>query len=135
MAKKKEQGISLDDAFADDEDVEYAKPKKIISKFTKEKTPSSNETSAITIKSSKPISELKKGDKIKVDYLTLEIDAHYIMEDYKTTKEMLIECFDQKTDKDYQIRYFDNQVERSIEIYRLDEIVYNRLDGIKKIEW
>ncbi|MFH1290335.1 MAG: hypothetical protein ABIH92_02910 [Nanoarchaeota archaeon] len=89
----------------------------------------------VTIKSSKPITELKKGDKIKVDSLTLEVDAHIEMIEHgKGTKEMAIECFDPKKDKDYQIRYFSDQVETSIEVYELVEIVYNKLD-VKKIEW
>ena len=136
VKKKKDEGMSLDDAFGDDDDVEYAesKPRKLTQKSEPKEAINSEETS-IKIKASKPITKLKKGDKIKVDEITLEIDAHYVMEDYKTTKEMIIECFDPKKDIDYQIRYFDDQVERSIEVYRLDEIVYNRLDGIKKIEW
>ena len=91
--------------------------------------------SEIKIKSSKPISELKKGDKIKIDSLNLEVDAHIVMiEHSKTTKEMAIECFDPKTDKDYQIRYFSNQPEDSIQCYELEEIIYNKLD-VKKVEW
>jgi len=42
-------------------------------------------------KQSKPITQLKKGDFITVNGKKLEIDAHYVFEDYKTTKEMLIE--------------------------------------------
>lgn len=88
----------------------------------------------VNLKSSKPITELKKGDKVKVDKLTLEIDAHYIFEDYKTTKEMLIELFDPKTDKDYQLRYFDDQVENSIKFYELKSIIYEEVE-VEKIEW
>ena len=88
----------------------------------------------IKTKSSKPIAQIKKGDKIKVDSLTLEVDAHYVLIDHGSTKEMTIELFDQKTDKDYQIRYFTNQVETSIEVYELQEIIYRKLD-VKKIEW
>ena len=66
------------------------------------------------IKASKPIAKLAKGDKVKVNGLQLEVDAHYVFEDYKTTKEMLIELFDVKTDKDYQLRYFDDQVEERL---------------------
>ena len=89
----------------------------------------------VTIKKSKPISELKKGDKIKVDSLTLEVDAQILMiEHSKTTKEMAIECFDKKTDKDYQIRYFSDNVDNSIQFYELKEIVYSPIE-IKKVEW
>ncbi|MFH1425446.1 MAG: hypothetical protein ABIG28_01805 [archaeon] len=90
----------------------------------------------IKIKASKPIAEIKKGDKIKVDSLTLEVDAHLvIIEHDKDTKEMTIECFDPKTDKDYQIRYFSHMPEDSIEVYVLaNEVMYNKIE-VKKIEW
>jgi len=91
--------------------------------------------SDIKVKGSKPIKELKKGDKIKVDSLALEVDAHVVMIDHgKDTKEMAIECFDKKTDKDYQVRYFSNQPDTSLEFYEMVEIVYNKLE-VKKIEW
>jgi hypothetical protein len=92
--------------------------------------------SEIKISSSKPISEIKKGDKIKVDSLTLEVDAHTILiEHNKDTKEMTIDCFDKKTDKDYQIRYFSHMPEESLEVYVLEnEIMYNRME-VKKVEW
>jgi hypothetical protein len=149
---KQEKGISPDDAFADDEDVEYAKPKpKKESK--KGKSTEENleeleeEVEAIektmspeglpnppAIKASKPITQLKKGDKIKIDSLTLEVDAQTILIDHGTTKEIAVECFDPKTDKDYEIRYFSDQVERTIEVYELQEIMYFKRP-VKKIEW
>ena len=86
------------------------------------------------IKQSKDISLVKKGDFILVNGKKLEVDAHYVFEDYKTTKEMLIELFDTKTDKDYQIRYFSDQVEETIKFYELKEIVYEEVD-IDDIEW
>jgi|SRR3989344_378398 len=136
MAKKQkeDEGMSLDDAFGDDEDVEYAesKPRKLVKK---ESPQVSTEQSVIKVKASKPVEKLKKGDKIKVDSVELEIDAHYVMQDYKTTKEMIIEAFDPKKDKDYQIRYFSGQIENSIEVYILEEIIYNKLDNVKKVEW
>jgi len=134
---KAEEGMSLDDAFADDGDVEYAKtkPKKSTSKKIENTKISQNDKDEeIAIKSSKPISELKKGDKIKVDSLTLEVDAHYILIDHENTKEMAIELFDTKKDKDYQLRYFSDNVENSLQFYELNEIVYNKVE-IKKIEW
>ncbi len=85
-------------------------------------------------KQSKPIESVKKGDFITVNGKKLEVDAHYVFEDYKTTKEMLIELFDPKTDKDYQIRYFNDQVKETIKFYELKEIVYDEVD-IEKIEW
>ncbi len=89
----------------------------------------------VLIKSSKPIASLKKGDSVIVDGRKLEVDAHYIFEDYKTTKEMLIELFDPKTDKDYQLRYFSDQVEDTIKFYELKEIVYEENENVQKIEW
>ncbi|MEK6914994.1 MAG: hypothetical protein AABW89_00435 [Nanoarchaeota archaeon] len=86
------------------------------------------------VKQSKPLTSVKKGDFITVNGKKLEVDAHYVFEDYKTTKEMLIELFDSKTDKDYQIRYFDDQVNETLKFYELKEIVYEEVD-IEKIEW
>ncbi|MEK6908963.1 MAG: hypothetical protein AABX23_02845 [Nanoarchaeota archaeon] len=86
------------------------------------------------VKQSKNLTELKKGDFITVNGKKLEVDAHYVFEDYKTTKEMLIELFDPKTDKDYQLRYFDDQVKETLKFYELKEIVYEETD-IDKIEW
>jgi len=89
----------------------------------------------IKLKSSKPITEIKKGDKIKVDSLSLEVDAHVVMIEHDPkTKEMTIECFDPKTDKDYQIRYFSHMPEDSIQFYELKEIVYSPVE-VKTIEW
>ena len=139
MAKKQadadEGGVSLDDAFDDDEDVVYAeaKPRK---KVVKKAGKASGEDSdgEVVIKGSKPIEKITKGDKIKVDSLTLEVDAHEMLIDHGKTKEMAIECFDPKKDKDYQIRYFSDQVATSIEVFELVEILYNKL-SVKKIEW
>ncbi len=89
----------------------------------------------VVIKASKPIASLKKGDVVVVDGKKLEVDAHYIFEDYKTTKEMLIELFDSKTDKDYQLRYFSDQVEDTLKFYELKEIVYEENEKVQKIEW
>lgn len=86
------------------------------------------------IKSSKPITSLKKGDKIQVDFLTLEVDANIVLIDHGTSKEMALELFDPKKDKDYQLRYFPDRIENSLEFYELDEIMYNRVE-IEKVEW
>ncbi len=89
----------------------------------------------ITLKGSKPIAQIKKGDKIIVDGKALEVDAHYVLIDHKTTKEMAIELFDpKKEDSDYQIRYFDDQIEDTIEFYEMKTIIYERVD-VKRIEW
>lgn len=157
-AKKseKEGGMSLDDAFGDDDNVEYAKskPRKIsknevvakklekslmkaeeeIEEIEKSGGVDLSEREPIKIKSSKPIAQIKKGDKIKVDSLNLEVDSHYVLIDHGTTKEMTIECFDPKTDKDYQLRYFSDQVETTLDFYELEEIIYNKVP-IKKVEW
>ncbi|GAI76359.1 unnamed protein product [marine sediment metagenome] len=92
------------------------------------------EDKKIEIKQSKPIAEIKKGDKIKVDGLELEVDTHYVMIDHEDAKEMAIELFDSEKDKDYQIRYFLDNVENSIEFFELDEIVYNRKE-VERVEW
>jgi len=146
---EEDSGSSLDDAFADDEGVEYApsKPKKEKKKKgvdeeelngeldeieSKYETPSSG--GDIKVKMSKPVSKIKKGDKIKVDGVEYEVDSHYVLIDHGTTKEMAIELFD-KNDKDYQIRYFDDQVEGTIDFYELQgEIMFMR-KPCKKIEW
>jgi len=89
-------------------------------------------------KAGKPIAQLKKGDKVKVNGKILEVDAHYVFEDYKTTKEMLIELFDPNSksedEGDYQLRYFSDQVEETIKFYELKKIVYEEKE-IESIEW
>jgi NhaP-type Na+/H+ and K+/H+ antiporter len=89
----------------------------------------------VTVKGSKDISKIVKGDVMKVDSLTLEVDSQYVMIDHGETKEMTIELFDKKTDKDYQIRYFNDNVENSVEFYELKEIMYSKMPEVKKIEW
>jgi len=89
----------------------------------------------VTIKSSKPITELKKGDKIKVNNLNLEVDANIILIEHGSSKEMALELFDPKNDKDYQLRYFSDRIPESLEFYELDEIVYNKIDNLEKVEW
>src|SRR3989338_10866651 len=82
--EESEGGMSLDDAFGDDEDVEYApsKPRKEkkkqgmseeeieseLDEIETENGLNSNEPRAsVTIKVSKPVSTLKKGDRIRID--------------------------------------------------------------------
>jgi len=100
-----------------------------------EKATDGNESPFIQIKASMPISKIKKGDRIKVDSLILDVDAHYVLIDHGSTKEMAIEAFDPKTDKDYQIRYFSDQIERTLDVYELQgEIIYVKRPT-KKVEW
>ncbi len=89
------------------------------------------------IKSSKPIAKIVKGDKMKVNGKELVVDAHYVFEDYKTTKEMLIELYDPKAKEDagdFQLRYFDDQVEDTLKFYELKVIVYEEVE-IQSVEW
>lgn len=85
------------------------------------------------VKASKPIAKVKKGDKIKIDGKEYEVDAHYVLIDHSTTKEMAVELFD-KADKDYQLRYFDDQVEETLKFYELKMIVYDEIE-FENIEW
>lgn len=88
----------------------------------------------VSIKGSKPIAKIVKGDKIKVDGKVYEVDAHYIMIDHGSTKEMVVEMFDPKTDNDFQLRYFDDQVNETLEFYELKAIMYEK-KAFEKIEW
>ena len=146
-------GTSLDDAFGDEEGVEYAE-----SKPRKEKKPKKGEDKEridedeleaeiegiekangaddgeIQVKASKDISKVKKGDKVRVDGHEYEVDSHYVLIDHKSTKEMAIELFDPKTDKDYQLRYFDDQAKSTLEFYELQEIMFIK-KHVRKVEW
>lgn len=88
----------------------------------------------IDIKASKPITQLKKGDKVKVDGTEFMVDAQYVLIDHGKTKEMAIEIFNPKTDKDYQLRYFSDRYQDSLEFYELQEIVYVKRP-VRKVEW
>jgi len=143
-------GASLDDAFAGDEDVEYApsKPKKEkkkkkdldedlddaeeeVEEISKAMSGANDEPP--TIKASKPVSKVKKGDRIRIDGKEYIVDSHYVLIDHKTTKEMAIELYD-KDDKDYQLRYFDDQMESTLQLYELQEILYLKRP-MKSVEW
>ncbi len=143
-------GASLDDAFAGDEDVEYApsKPKKIKKKkkdMDEDLDDVEEEVEEISkalngsfdeppkIKASKDISKIKKGDRIRIDGREYSVDSHYVLIDHKTTKEMAIEIYN-KDDKDYQLRYFDDQMETTLQFYELQEILYIK-KPMKNIEW
>lgn len=88
----------------------------------------------VHVKGSKPIEQLKKRDKIKIDGIEFEIDSQYVLIDHGKTKEIAIDIFNPKTDKDYQLRYFSNQVETSLEFYELQEILYVRRK-VERVEW
>ncbi|MEK6889841.1 MAG: hypothetical protein AABW82_04815 [Nanoarchaeota archaeon] len=138
IEEEKNSGSDLDDAFADDDNVEYAeskpkKPSKISKEELEEELDEAEEVSnsgggeergEIVMNASKPISKVKKGDKVSVDGKQLEVDAHYCLIDHGSTKEMAIELFDPKDDKDYQLRYFDDQVKETLDFYELQEILY-----------
>lgn len=147
--EEEEVGMSLDDAFGDDEDVEYAesKPAKIKKKAKMDEDDEEEleeeldeiqadnkvEQGPVKIKSSKPISKIKKDDKIMVDGVTYNVDAHYVLIDHGSTKEMAIELYNDK-DQDFQLRYFDDQVESTIEFYELKEILYVK-KAISTLSW
>jgi len=87
------------------------------------------------LKQSKPIGQLKKGDKFFINSKEMKVDSHYLMQDHKTTKEMIIEVFNPKNGREYQVRYFDDQVESSIEVYELqNEFQYVRREP-KDVAW
>ncbi len=90
------------------------------------------------IKKSKPIAKIVKGDKMKVNKKELEVDAHYVMIDHGTTKEMAIELFDPKSKKEgegeFQVRYFADNVEDTLSLYQLKSIMYESTD-LDSLEW
>jgi len=86
-------------------------------------------------KQSKPIAQLKKGDKVWIHGKEMIVDAHYLFMDHKTTKEMIIEVYNPENDKDYQVRYFDDQVETSIEVYELENDFQYVKKEPKSIAW
>src|SRR3989344_3191526 len=115
-------------------DAEPKKKKVVEEDFEEEESPV-EEAGDLKINASKSILKVKKGDIISVDNLKLEVDAHFILIEHDSTKEMAIDCFDPKTDKNYQIRYFSDRVENSLEVYRFDEIMYNKVRNVKIVKW
>tara|TARA_Y100000310_G_scaffold309041_1_gene352743 strand:+ start:22 stop:303 length:282 start_codon:yes stop_codon:yes gene_type:complete len=92
----------------------------------------------VKIKKSKPITELKKGDKVKINGKAYEVDANVVLIEHdKDTKEMAVEIFDSKEDKDYQLRYFTNNIENSLVFYELqNDFMYVKVrDELKSVEW
>ena len=93
--------------------------------------------SMVAVKKSKPIEKVAKGDKVKVDGKEYEVDAHSVLIDHGTTKEMAIDVFDPKAkgdEGDFQVRYFSDQVDDTISFFELKGIMYEQKE-IKKIEW
>mgnify|MGYP001614036200 CR=1 FL=1 len=138
--EENEGGLDLDDAFSDDEDVEYGvskplKKKKVdavdddeldeeLDTIQRKVGDLSGSSAPPQVTASKPIGKLVKGDRIIVDGVALTVDAHEVLIDHGSTKEMAIDAFDAKKDIDYQVRYFSDQVEQTIELYQLQEIMY-----------
>lgn len=91
------------------------------------------EKSSVEIKASKPLSQVKKGDKIVIDGNEYEVDAHYVLIDHGGTKEMAIELFN-TNEEEVQLRYFNDQVESTLELYELEEIMYLK-KPMKRVEW
>jgi hypothetical protein len=136
VKEESDSGMSLDEAFADDEDVIYAETKPRKKEEKKEKEAEFNSTEKKQIKASKPIEQIKKGDKVKIDGKEYEVDAHEILIDHKTTKEMAIDIFDAKIDKDFQIRYFTDRLDVSDpELYELvNDFMYQKRN-YARLEW
>jgi len=136
--QKEDSGMSLDEAFADDEDVVYNTdtPTKKKKEEAKEKQKDSIQVEKKQIKSSKPIEQLKKGDKVKVDGKEYEVDAQEVLIDHKITKEMAIDIFDAKADKDFQIRYFTGRLDvADPEFYELvNDFMYQKRNYVR-LEW
>jgi len=86
-------------------------------------------------KQSKPLGDLKKGDKFYINGKPMIVDSHYLFMDHKTTKEMIIEIYNPENDREYQVRYFDDQVETSVDIFELvGEFEYVRREP-KTVAW
>jgi len=91
----------------------------------------------LVLKHSKPIEQIKKGDKMAINGMNLEVDAHYVLIEHGANKEMAIELFDSKAKEDegdYQIRYFNDQAEDTIRFFTLKQILYQELE-IEEIRW
>ncbi len=86
-------------------------------------------------KQSKPIMEIKEGDKIHINGKEMIVDKHFVFMNHGNMKEMIIEFYNPENEREYQLRYFDDQVESSIETYELQsDFQYVRREP-KTIEW
>lgn len=142
-----EEGTSLDDAFGDDDGVEYA-PTKVKTKAKNkgvnedeldeeldqiERSNGLLEPQEYVLNASKPVGQLKKGDLVTIDGQKYTIDAHYVLIDHGSTKEMALELYNSQ-DKDFQLRYFNDQVETTLEFYELQEIMFVKKPFVK-VSW
>ncbi|HLC31541.1 MAG TPA: hypothetical protein VJK51_02655 [Candidatus Nanoarchaeia archaeon] len=145
LEEEHEGGASMEDAFAGDEDVEYApsKARKVKGMSDDEledeldgiqATMDSHEQKEIVVKASKPVGNLKKGDHIRLDGKEMIVDAHDVLIDHGSTKEMAVDFYDPITEQDFQLRYFSDQITTSLEVYELQEIMYVK-KRVTKIEW
>jgi len=86
-------------------------------------------------KQSKALGTLNEGDSFFINGKEMEVDSHYLFQDHKDTKEMIIEVFNPENDREYQVRYFDDQIESSLEIYELQgDIQYVKREP-KNVAW
>ena len=86
-------------------------------------------------KQSKPLGDLKEGDKFFINGKEMRVDKQYLFIDHKTMKEMIIEIFNEANEREYQVRYFSDQIESSIEIYELlEDFEYVRREP-KTVAW
>jgi hypothetical protein len=86
-------------------------------------------------KKSKPLKNIKKGDKLFVNGKEMKVDSQFVFMEHDKMKEMIIEFFNPENDREYQLRYFDDQEDSSIEIYELQgEFQYVKREP-KTIAW
>ena len=86
------------------------------------------------IKFSKPLAKIVKGDVIVIDGKKYHVDAHLILIDHGSTKEMAIELYDDE-DIDYQLRYFADQAEETLGFYELVKGIMYQSRPFEKISW
>ena len=86
-------------------------------------------------KKSKPIGDLKEGDKLFINGKEMKIDKQFVFIEHGKSNEMIIEFFNPDNEREYQLRYFDDQIDSSIEIYELmEEFQYLKREP-KSISW
>lgn len=138
MVKKRKKEIEEDDEESrkseKELDIDIGNAEKEIKKLGSLLRGDSVDVERVYVKGSKPIEQLKKRDKVKIDGVEFEVDSQYVLIDHGKTKEMAIDIFNPKTDKDYQLRYFSDQVETSMEFYELQEILYVKRK-VERVEW
>ncbi|MFH0808311.1 MAG: hypothetical protein V1888_01715 [archaeon] len=86
-------------------------------------------------KQSKPLGDLKKGDKFFINGGEMIVDNQFLFMAHKDTNEMIIEIYNPKNEREYQVRYFDDQVDSSIEVFELvGDFEYVRREP-KSVAW